>query len=208
MPEIRSEIPTDKELATYLDESLESSSISLLSDYPDNQRHYHPELVEALAYLSSRRISAEFLSGLKNSMLLSLQRLNQVPRTDPFWKNTNLRPTVFKLTEFCERKLDGDPDDVPSLLTITAMIIFHTGEFQRGRWTELLSLETVSPEWIVFAAMLLEVCGADDSSEFAEFVNSSGMRATITSLLLEIGKNGGGFLSRWSHNVISTLDAH
>ena len=205
VPEICNEIPSDQELTTYLNESLKSSSIALLDDYPDNQHHYHPDIVEALAYLSSRPISAEFLSVLKGSMFLSLQHLNRLPRNDPFWRNTNFRPTVPKLREFCEKVLSGDPHDVTSLLTITAMIIFHTGEFQRGRWIELLALNAVSVLWVVFAAMFMEACGADDSDQFAEFVNSSGMQSAITPLLKEIARSGGKLLSQWSDSVIALL---
>jgi hypothetical protein len=206
--EIRNEIPSDQELADYLDESLNSSSISLLTDYRSPQARLHTELVEALDYLSSRPISSEFLSDLKNALFLSLQRLNQLPRTNPFWRNSNLRPTIFKVGEFCEGVLSREPADVPSLLAISAMTIFHTSEFRWGRWTQLLALNAVSLEWIVFAAMYMEVCGADDSGEFAEFVGSSGMRTAITPLLAKIGEDSGSLLSRWSYNVLSLLAPH
>ena len=72
MPELRNEVPSDRELAAYLDDLLKSSSVSLLADYPNNQGHYHSDLVEGLADLSSCPIRSEFLDVLKNSLLFSL----------------------------------------------------------------------------------------------------------------------------------------
>jgi hypothetical protein len=141
VPEIKNEVPSDQELAAYLDESLEGSSFSLLIHYPENQRQYHPEVAEALCYLSSFQQSSELLATFRNSLFQSLLRLNHLPRTDPFWNNTNLRPTLSKLTEFCERVLSAEPNDVLSLLTISVMTVFHTGEFQRGRWAQLNALK-------------------------------------------------------------------
>jgi hypothetical protein len=206
--EIGNQVPTDQELAAYLDESLRSSSISLLADYPQNQKHYQHEIVEALAYMSSHPVSSEFVSKLRSSIFLSLQRLNQLPRTNDFWNGTNFRPTIPKVGEFCDQILSHDADDVTSLLTITAMTIFHTGEFQRGRWTQLRSLNAVSLEWVVFAAMFMESCGADDSREFADFVRSSGSESTITPILEEISENGGRLLSEWSRKVLALLATH
>jgi hypothetical protein len=205
VPEIKKEVPSDQELAAYLNESLADSSFSLLADYPQRQNHYHPEVVEALSYLSSWKRSSEFLATFKDSIFQSAQRLNKLPRTDPFWHNTNLRPTVFKLTAFCERILSTEPNDTLALLTISAMTIFHTSDFQRGRWTQLHALNAVSPQLIVFAAMLLEVSGADDRNEFSEFINSTGTSAAVTPLLNEIANHGGKLLSDWSLSVIASL---
>ena len=205
MPEIKNEVPSDRELAAYLDESLKRSSFSLLIDYPESLKPFGPEFVEAMSYLWSYQHSAEFLATFKNSIFQSLQRLNQLPRTDPFWHNTNLRPTVPKVAEFCEKILFTQPDDVLSLLTISAMTIFHTSEFERGRWKELHALNAVSLEMIVFAAMLLEIAGADDRREFSEFINATDTRAAVMPLIEEVASHGGKLLSEWSRSVMASL---
>jgi hypothetical protein len=208
VPEIRNEVPSTQELAVYLDESLKTSAFSLLADFPGHQRNYHPDVIEALAYLSLSPQCSEFLATFKNALFQSLQRLNQLPRTDRFWHDTNFRPTIFKLAEFCEGILSSEPDDVLSILTISAMTIFHTGEFKRGRWKQLYALNALSLEMIVFAAMLLEASGADDRREFSGFIKSTGTSAAVKAFLEKIASQGGKLLSEWSCSVTASLATH
>jgi len=63
----------------------------------------------------------------------------------------------------------------------------------------------VSLDWIVFAAMFMEVCGADDSCEFSEFVGSNGTKLAITPLLEEVGRSGGKLVSEWGRKVLASL---
>jgi hypothetical protein len=96
VPETKTQLPSDQELRSYLDEWLKTSAVSLLADYPEDRKNYHPEVVEALSYLSSSGSRSKFLTTVNNSIFQSLQRLNQLPRSDPFWYNTNCRPTIFQ----------------------------------------------------------------------------------------------------------------
>ena len=95
---------------------------------------------------------------------------------------------MFKLTEFCERILSDDPYDLLALLTVTAMTVLHTGEFKRGRWSQLRNLNAVSVEWIIFAAMYMEICGADDSQDFAEFVITNEIGTEVVPPLGRVSK--------------------
>jgi hypothetical protein len=203
VPEIRSEVPTDEELAAYLDESLKASSFSLLD--PESWHYYHPEVIEALAYLSTCQQRPDFLATFKDSLFQSLQRLNRLPRSDAFWHNTNLRPTIHKLGEFCQKALADNPDDILSLRTLSALTVFHTGDFVQGRWEQLYRVESTGLEPIVFAAMLLEIAGSDSTDEFSEFVRSTGTMMEVRSLLQETSEHGGKLLGEWSRAVAESL---
>ncbi len=59
-------------------------------------------MVEALDILSKLPLCQRFHSTGHGSLLGESQRLNRLPRSDPFWHNTNRRPTLFKLGDFGE----------------------------------------------------------------------------------------------------------
>jgi hypothetical protein len=205
VPELRNEVPSDQELVEYLEASLQPSSFSILADYPNNRDRYPPDHVEALSYLASLPICVEFLSVLKNALCLTLKCLNQLPRTDPFWVNTNRRPTFLRLTEYCDRVLAQDPNDVGALLTITAITAFRTGEFKRGRWAQLWELNAVSVEFIVFGAMFMEMCGAVDSHDLAELVVANRLENRILPELTAAAQRGGKLLAEWVGEVLDQL---
>src|SRR5262245_38152393 len=90
MPELKNEIPTDSELREYFLEHFSST-------------------VEGEMYAPPNRGVPELTAGCNRlikkageSIFASLQRLNQLERTDPFWRGTNRRTTVYKLIEFCD----------------------------------------------------------------------------------------------------------
>lgn len=205
VPEIKNEIPSDSELAAYFDESLRESVFGMLG--PEHFHHYHPELIEALQYFSSAHHFPDFLSTFRDSLFQSVQRLNQLARTGSFWTNTNLRPIVFKLGGFCDRILKDDPHDVLSLRTLTALTVFHGAEFGRSPWERLYREGAASVPSIFFAAMLLEIAGADSADEFAEFVKLTGTKSDMQPLFQDASQRSGKLLSRWSHRVTEALAA-
>jgi hypothetical protein len=95
VPEIKNETPTDEELRAYLAESMKVSTLTMLADYTEDPHPWSPEVDEALSYLSTHR--STFLTTMTGTIFQASRRLNHLPRTDPFWRNTNLRPTIYKL---------------------------------------------------------------------------------------------------------------
>lgn len=205
MPEIHDEIPSDIELAEYLQASLASSAFDLLDTAAQFPNRYAPAHVEALQYLSSCAIRKDFYSGLRASLFLALKRLNQLPRTDPFWSNTNRRPTLYKLPAFCERTLSANPHDIEALLAITALAVISVGEFRQGRWTQLLGRNAVSAKWVVFAAMLMEMTGSVDTHHLAECAKAAGREAEVVSELNEAARNGGAAIAGWANQMLTLL---
>src|SRR5258708_11180244 len=98
MPEIKQEIPDDPELYEYLRQSFHG--IDLASG--------------RLTFLEAESAIPEvnrFVIRLGESIFAGLRRLNQLARSDPFWRNTKRRPTVFKLPELCQTLLREQPKD-------------------------------------------------------------------------------------------------
>jgi hypothetical protein len=201
VPEIISEIPSEQEPLTYRDAWLDSSSICILTLDPKRPNLFHQEIREAISYLSSLRCCPDFVAIVKSVLLESLKRLNQLPRTDPFWKNTNLRPTTPKLSSYCSDVLTQHPEDVLALLTQAVLGVAHASVFETQCWVRLFKLQAVGIETVAFAAMLLEVEGAPSATEFAVFLTETNTGDDVNQAILKAIVNGGKFLAGWGRSV-------
>jgi hypothetical protein len=101
--------------------------------------------------------------------------------------------------------LANDSNDLLSIRTLSALNIFYTGDFERGRWEQLYRLETHCLEVIVFAAMWLEIAGSPDRYEFSEFVRATGTMTGVKPLLQEVRQYGGKLPAEWSRDVAESL---
>lgn len=205
VPEIKNEVPSNEELLAYLDEWLEFSAFTMLTGFPGNQHYYHPETVEGLSYLSSSPICSPFVASARTTLFDSLRLLNLLPRNDPFWQNTNLRPTISKLTDYGERVMTQEPNDVSSLLTRAILDVAHVGEFEPRRWVQLYLLGAVDLEFVTFAAMLLEVAGSPNADQSGSFIVSTRTTSESEAHLRSIRGRGGKLLGAWSDCVAKSL---
>jgi hypothetical protein len=99
MPEIRNEFPTDDELREYLLASFPALGNDFsyqVPEYVTRNSRYAAELL-----LLPSVGFGEFWHRAAQAVFRSLQRLNELPRDDSFWNNTNRRPTLFKLHDYC-----------------------------------------------------------------------------------------------------------
>jgi len=175
----------------------------MLAGYSDDPQHWPPEVSEALSYLSA--IGSTFLTAMTNTVFQASKRLNQLPRDDPFWRNTNLRPMIYKLPEHCEQILRNNPNDVLSLLTIVVLDIVQTGDFKSELWSRLYRLKAVSLEFVAFASMLEFAIGGIDAKAFCAFLQETGNDAEALSILQETTAKGGKRLAEWSATVVSLV---
>src|SRR5262249_33479515 len=65
------------------------------------------------------------------------RRLDALPREHSFWDQTNRRPTLGKLREFCEHLLRDNRRDVSALRTGVALQIFTFQNFDPRYWIQL-----------------------------------------------------------------------
>lgn len=206
MPEIANEIPSDSEFRAYLTEYLkDSSGIAMLTPCPTKGNSDQPEGVEALTYLWAHPLREAFWEKSYASLLDALKRLNTLPRSDPFWRNTNHRPTIFKLREFGDRVLVQDPDDKLALLTRAFLDHAIVGEFHPDLWAHLFRIKAVDVRFVAYVAMLLEVGGAPDAVRFADFVQATESVQEAIAILREVEANAGKILAEWAGRVLAEI---
>ena len=128
MPELKNEIPTDSELREYF---LVDFAFTVEGEMYAPPNRGVPELTAGCNRLIKKAGEAIFAS---------LQRLNRLERTDQFWRDTNRRPTVYKLRGFCDVLLKENPGDVLALWTQLALdVVWGTsnGRFDLERLRQL-----------------------------------------------------------------------
>ena len=130
-------------------------------------------------------------------MVASMRRLNSLPRTDPFWHNTNLRPTMFKLWEFCSLVLSKEPDDLPSLWSLAVLHTLERGYFEVPIWTRLAAVEAA---WFA-AALLMGATFEGTAERFVLFVRATGQEDPVMRILDRDRGFGGPWMAEWGGNV-------
>jgi hypothetical protein len=130
-------------------------------------------------------------------MAASMLRLNSLPRTDVFWHNTNLRPTVFKLWEFCYLVLREEPDDLPSLWSLAVQNTLERGYFEVPIWERMAAVEAT---WFAAALLMGASCKRTDTL-FVEFVGAIGQRDRVLRILERDRGLGGPWMVEWAGEV-------
>lgn len=206
-PPFENEVPTEAELSAYLFDRLKSSGIAMLSHHPHSEIQLHPDVNEALDYLSASPLRERFLHTAHGTLLGELQRLNRLPRDNPFWLNTNRRPTLFKLRDFAAHGQNADPQDAPSLLTQAVMDMVDVTAFRPDLWTKLHGANVVDLEFVVFSALLFEVTGTPNVEEFVVFTRRTGTIQQVTAHLRAMEGRAGRIFEEWAQQVLASLES-
>ena len=135
-------------------------------------RWYIPEVARAFQSLI-RMDGREFARFAYQAILTGLERLNQLPRSHPFWRNTNRRPTIYKLGEFCRMELDITPGD-PELLQAAALLsVWHDrNDFGQEAWLELCRQPGFDLRWPLYAALTTELTAYPTAEQTAVFLRA------------------------------------
>lgn len=191
--EIVDEHPTDHELRVHLYASLPSTGLrspELLFDGPVEQSPQPMDDVRVFRALGLHLLVAEGVEAVYRG----LQRLNALPRNDPFWHNTNCRPTLGKLSSFLRSVVQENPSNHEArwalcVLSSTARprpenwaVIFRSG------WCELLSIYRL--------ALLYELYGEETGEDFGRFVREVGAENDARPMLEEARRYS--FLVDWA----------
>src|ERR1700683_3027578 len=114
MPELLHEVPSDEELTAYCDQHLADSIFSLIRESRSKLEKIYPVdillAIEALRALGCEQFCQLAMMSIRESH----RRLNGLSRTDTLWANTNKRPTIYKVGDFCRRILRDEPHDLLS----------------------------------------------------------------------------------------------
>jgi len=190
MPELSCEHPSREELQSYLNEHWQKTigEINFFRDEFD---------------FDCSRTYEKFY----DSILKSLIRLNEFPREDKFWTNTNKKPTIFKLNEFCELKLKENPNDVLALWTKLSLIIIN-GQVEET-FNEII--KKLTKDGSLNADILTEIYLAgdlvydDDSVYFAEVLSKLKLENQAFAKLQLLKKSKNQTVSDWAETVLDKI---
>jgi hypothetical protein len=100
----------------------------------------------------------DVFSRMEPAILETLHRLDTLPRDHPFWRNTNKRPTIYKLRDFCEMVLRENPADEGALWCQAALSVSGCDNlFGFQFWKLLHGLGKLQVRWPIEAACLVQL---------------------------------------------------
>lgn len=194
MPELKNETPTKEELSRYF---LEHCSRLM---YPDVQ-------TDLVNVSEAYRLGCnQFLRRVGECIFESLQRLNKLPRTDPFWQGTNKRPTILKLTDFGTHELKINPDNRQALWTLASLDVFYgANNFGREHWKRLRESADFDISWALLAGLWAEVSFGVGSGEMAKLLMEMGSVGEAHALLELFAESKSDHIAGWAREVVLEL---
>jgi len=136
----------------------------------------------------------DFRSRARRALLEGLRRLDALPRDDPFRKDTNLRPTFFKLHDFNRRLRERDPCDEQALWCEIALDQIHgSGYLSVEEWRQLHRCGGLNVRWPIHSAWAIVAelgenasHGAFLSRDLARFLRDEGLCEAARPVLLAL----------------------
>ena len=206
MPELRNEHPSNDELREYLNQHVPGSVFAAFFLTPEQVTAGFPNGV-ARAFASLRRMDGEAFAQLAyDSLLAGMERMNELPRSDPFWENTNNRPTIFKLPQFRERELAPGTGSDEALWTAVFSHIWHgPNDFGERWWLELSRRGSLDVRWPVYAALTIHLTASSTIEQLPDFLRKSKMREAAVPVIHTIAREADGDAVMWAESVLKKL---
>lgn len=190
MPELSSEHPLHEELQSYLNEHWESTREGI--DYLRNEFGIDCENLFAKFY---------------DSILNSLYRLNDFPRENQFWQNTNNKPTIYKLDEFCQLKLDENSKDVLALWASLASSV-KLGAPSRN-WSEiirkLVEIGEMKTDLLIKLYLIEDITYDGNGEDLGDWLIELELEKESKPTLVNLENSKNEFVSNWARTVLNRL---
>lgn len=197
MPELKNEIPSDRELREYF---LEHFAYTVEGEMYAPPNRGVPELTAGCNRLIKKAGEAIFAS---------LQRLNRLERTDPFWRGTNRRPTVYKLSDYCDVVLKENAGDVLALWTQLALDVVwgrRNGWFDLEQLRQLRAAGELEAEELICAELQIEFdSGRRTASTTAMLLRELGMSDEAKAVLATGRRSADRAIVKWCKSVLANL---
>jgi hypothetical protein len=191
MPELCSEHPSREELQSYFNE------------------HWRNTKEVIVFFRDEFGIDSEKLyARLYDSILNSLYRLNDFPREDKFWHNTNVKPTIFKLNEFCWLKLEADENDRLALWTILAGHIMDGATNQKFDWlvTRLVELNELETDFWIKIYLTRNLSFGTSGGDLPKLLIETGLQDELKPALKDLMKKENVFVSNWAQKALNRIE--
>jgi hypothetical protein len=159
------------------------------------------------AFVSLMKLDGQaFAHRAFDAIFTALTTLNGLPRNDPFWHNTNSRPTIYKLGEFCRRKLTENPSDLAFLWAAAILPVwFGSGRFGQEAWLALSRLPDFDLRWPLYAALITHLSVDFTEEQVATFLREANATREAGPILRHIATEGAGLPVIWATQVLQLI---
>jgi predicted nucleic acid-binding protein len=143
------------------------------------------------------------------ALLDGLLRLDELPRTDPFWETwANHRATMAKLGEYSARLLEENPADENVLWLSAALSLWHcSNAFGWSAWRGLHALGKFEPGWAIDAAATVELeSGVPTIEALATLFRELGVITQARAHLDKVVQRGSSTGRAWALRVMNALN--
>lgn len=202
-----SEAPTDEELREYLLANVKMSPIAW--NFPDSEFSTAKLAPDYVASLRAFPLvgGSLFLQRVVDALFAGLQRLNGLPRDDPFWESRNPRPTLYKLRDFAAKTVQRDPNDVVALWTQVGLYILHgSRNFGAKQWRRLHYVGQFDVTWPILAALVTEINADPTVEPLTELLDRIEMKEEARAFLRTFDACNDPWIIEWRDAVLAALD--
>ena len=172
----------------------------------------HSHFMEHLGFLNRSDYVSQypgcelFCAKASASIFECLCQLNHLPRTDPFWTNTNRRPTLYKLNDYCRLVLENNPQDTLALWTMAALAVtWGVDGFGYEQWKALHALDNFDVAWPICAALLQGGHAGISDAVLARLLLDIGAVEAAMPLLQRYADSDVGNIGAWAKRVLDAL---
>ena len=89
----------------------------------------------------------------RDILVRAFVHLDSVPRTDPFWQNTNLKPTIYKVQGYAHEELEHDEDSARAAEVLIADALRSGGQHLDIRyWRPVAAAGRLNVLWLTRSA--------------------------------------------------------
>jgi hypothetical protein len=191
MPELSCENPSRSELQNYLNEHWRETE-KVIQYFADEFG------------VDCRNLYAK----LYDSILNSLYRLNEFPREDKFWFNTNNKPTIYKLTEFCRLRLKKNSEDTLALWTLLALAI-QNGAVE-DLWSviieKLIKYKELDSNTLIDIYLTGDITYSGEGKHSAKLLTDLNLINQSIPKLEQLAKSNNEIVSEWAESVLSEIN--
>ncbi len=206
MPELIHETPSESELKAYLQEHVASSMLAPFGMTAEElSRSFCPEVAQA--FVSLKQLDGQaFAQRAIDAISTGLTMMNGLPRSDPFWRGTNCRPTIYKLREFCQLKRIEDPRNHTFLWGAAILPVwFGSNDFGQEAWLELSRLPEFDLRWPLYAALTTHLTANATEEQVSSFLREAKEIRESGPMLRRIAKEGDGLAVPWATQVLQLI---
>jgi len=207
LPELAHETPSQDELKGYLQQHWERSIFATYWVTPEQASHwYSPDVAQA--FISLQRLDGQaFAVRAFDAIFAGLNRMNRLPRNHPFWQNTNCRPTIYKLGEFCYIIRTEAPRDIDALWAAAILPVwFGRNDFGQEAWLELSRLPEFDLRYPLNAALTTHLNANSTEEQTYTFLREANAIGDTIPILRRLSVESAGLAAVWAHQVLQLIE--